>query len=216
MSGAYPTGMPKVDSENFAETRRWVGEYARSHNLFPQHVFQVRDLSLKIFAQIEPTVSFPPKAALWLECAALLHDIALKDGAQAHHKRARDRIMAMDIPGLNERERAIVACIARYHRRAHPSPQHRVYRDLNARDQGVVQRLSAVLRIADGLDRSHQSTVKNIVLEKEQGGYVLTVYQSPLCAEDVEGALRKSTLFEDVFQKRLRIVAEPISALGSE
>ena len=53
-----------------------------------------------------------------LEYAALLHDIGYFYGYEAHHKHAYRMIMAADIPGLDEREKAIVANVARYHRSA--------------------------------------------------------------------------------------------------
>ena len=97
-----------------------------------------------------------------LEYAAVLHDIGWKEGRKGHHKSSLEMIMGEDRLPFDGRERAIVANVARYHRGALPEDGHRDYRDLEAADRKVVDRLASILRVADALDVSHASVVRSI------------------------------------------------------
>src|SRR4030095_14012958 len=56
----------------------------------------------------------------------------------------------------------LIANIARYHRKSHPSLKHVPFSQLSPFQQDVVRKLSAILRIADALDMDHQSKIKDI------------------------------------------------------
>ena len=58
-----------------------------------------------------------------------------------------------------------MALISRYHRRSGPRRKHPEFAALSAADQAVVRRLSGVLRVADGLDRGHSASVKQVDVE---------------------------------------------------
>ena len=60
-----------------------------------------------------------------------------------------------DLP-FERREREIIGCVARYHRRGLPTLKHEAFAALSAPDQRVVRRLAAILRVADGLDCTRQ------------------------------------------------------------
>ena len=64
--------------------------------------------------------------------------------------------------GLTPEERAIVANIARYHRKGPPDTSHPNYRDLSKEARGKVRGLAAILRIADALDREHRQKIESV------------------------------------------------------
>ena len=70
--------------------------------------------------------------------------------------------MTVDVP---PRDRELVALISRYHRRSGPRRKHPEFAALSAADQAVVRRLSGILRVADGLDRGHSASVKQVEVE---------------------------------------------------
>ena len=85
------------------------------------HMEQDAHLATTIFRLTRGLHQLPQEYEELLEYAALLHDIGYYYGYDAHHKHAYRMIMEADIPGLNEREKSIVANVARYHRSAGPS-----------------------------------------------------------------------------------------------
>ncbi len=129
------------------------------------HAEQVTRLALRLFDELQPWHGLGPEARFWLQCAALLHDIGWAEGWQGHHKASLRLIL--EAPGLplRQRERLIVASIARYHRRALPSKKHGHYAELKPADRRVVTALAALLRVADGLDCTHQNMVEELTVE---------------------------------------------------
>ena len=75
-------------------------------------------------------------------------------------------ILESEIPGLDSNDRLMVALIARYHTKAIPDPhKHLQFASLNKHRRHIVEWLSAILRVADALDSSHNGVVNNITVE---------------------------------------------------
>ena len=93
----------------------------------------------------------------WLEYAALLHDIGHHIQENQHHKHTYYLMAHGDLPGFSSEEIGIMANVARYHRRG--------FNLLNVEQRKTVLGLSAILWIADGLDRTHFSVVKAVKVD---------------------------------------------------
>ena len=80
-------------------------------------------------------------------------------------------ISSLNLFRLSEDDIKVIACIARYHRKAPPMNTHLLYRSLPSEKQILVQKLSALIRIANALDESHKQKVTNmeLVFSKDQG-----------------------------------------------
>jgi len=116
--------------------------------------------------------------------------------------------MILDDPTLPfpRRERLIVGSIARYHRRALPSPEHGHYAALKPKDQRTVAVLAALLRVADGLDCTHQGIVAGLVVEVKPEAIVVRCQVHAEAEEEREDALGKGDLLQQVFGKQLEIL----------
>ena len=98
-----------------------------------------------------------------LSSAAILHDIGYVDGYEQHHKTAFRLIMAEPIPGLSPHDQTLIAHVARYHRGGTPDPvKHPAFAALPTADRSLVEQLGAIIRFADGLDRSHANAVADL------------------------------------------------------
>src|SRR5262249_54519260 len=117
-----------------------------------------------------------------------------------------------DLPGLTTREVAVVANVARYHRLAEPKRDHPGYAKLAREDRRLVRALAGILRVADGLDRTHGQSVRKVGIGFEEDRAGFTVKCEVDCAVDIWGAERKSGLFEKEFGYRVRFECEPLSA----
>jgi exopolyphosphatase / guanosine-5'-triphosphate,3'-diphosphate pyrophosphatase len=100
----------------------------------------------------------------WLEYAALLHDIGVHISYERHHRHSYYLIRNGDLRGFDPQEIEIMALVARYHRQARPRRSHDGYGDLPAGARRVVKTLAAMLRLAEGLDRSHAQALAGIDL----------------------------------------------------
>jgi exopolyphosphatase / guanosine-5'-triphosphate,3'-diphosphate pyrophosphatase len=79
-----------------------------------------------------------------------------------HHRHSQELIMHADRLNLTPRDRLLVALISRYHRRSGPRKTDAEYAALPREDREIVRRLSALLRVADGLDRGHTAIVESL------------------------------------------------------
>ncbi len=135
-----------------------------------------------------------------LSCAALLHDIGYVEGYEQHHKTAFRLIMAEPIAGLSVRAQALVAHVARYHRGSTPDPaRHAAFAALSPEDQQLVTRLGAILRFADGLDRTHTNAVQDLRCELDGERLIVTLI--PGAGDETErwAGAKKARWFEAVF-----------------
>ncbi len=173
----------------------------------PPHAFQVAKLALVLFDATMEFHALGPKERRLLHLAALTHDTGHSVDMLLHHKRARDIILAHDLEGVSRNEHRVIACVARYHRKAHPLGSHKIYRDLDPLRQQIVRKLAALLRIADGLDRSHTASARDLRVDRVDAGVRISVDQRTKNSTDIWGANRKRGLFEEVFGVPVEIVA---------
>ncbi|MGD9790962.1 MAG: Ppx/GppA phosphatase family protein [Phycisphaerales bacterium] len=61
----------------------------------------------------------------------------------------------------------IIALLARYHRKSGPSPSHPEFASLTKARRHLVERLVGILRVADGLDRTHRQLVERVRVVEE-------------------------------------------------
>src|SRR6185503_1368900 len=108
-----------------------------------------------------------------LEYAALLHDAGYWIGAEKHHKHAYYLIREGPLEGFSREEIQVIGLTARYHRGKTPRVRHEGFVKLSKEARRRVSSLAALLRIGDGLDRSHAGLVK--ALEVEIDGSAVTL-----------------------------------------
>jgi exopolyphosphatase/guanosine-5'-triphosphate,3'-diphosphate pyrophosphatase len=85
-------------------------------------------------------------------------------------------IQHADIMGVTPDERAIIANIARYHRKGPPDPSHPNFRDLSKEARGKVRGLSSILRIADALDREHEQKIESVRAAVDRSAGRITLF----------------------------------------
>jgi hypothetical protein len=82
---------------------------------------------------------------------------------------------------------------------------HDHYATLDEADRRRVDRLGALLRIADALDYSHQSIVQDVQAGIKDSQVFLTAVTRQPADIEVDRALRKGDLFERVFEVDLAV-----------
>ncbi|MBI4002389.1 MAG: HD domain-containing protein, partial [Nitrospira defluvii] len=178
---------------------------ARRCHVSETHALHVAGLALRLFDQTKPLHGFGQREREWLEFAAILHDIGYLINSRQHHKHAYYLIKNSDLSGFTADEIDLVANIARYHRRAVPHRKHDEFIALPEGTQRIVKVLSALLRIADGLDRSQFSVVQSV--DVKLGKTVIMALQVSGDAElEIWAARGRSDLFENVFKRPVQFM----------
>ncbi len=124
------------------------------------HALHVTELAVQLFLELEPDHSLEKRHEILLRASGILHDIGTFVSTRSHHKHSQYLIMASELFGLTTRDTALIALIARYHRRAEPSPAHPEFAKLDRTDRALLLQLAAILRVADALDRSHSQRIR--------------------------------------------------------
>jgi putative phosphoesterase len=174
---------------------------------FFEHTQRTATLALSLYDQLQGEHRLDPAYRLLLYAAALLHDIGWSEGSKAHHKASLRLIQHMEDLIPDERRRSIISCVARYHRKAFPKETHDTYASLGEEDRAAVRYMSAILRLADGLDAEGQrfaggvecrvSDKKIFVKDIEADG------ESPVTGDLYMRIMDKGKLLEKVFSKEL-------------
>jgi exopolyphosphatase/guanosine-5'-triphosphate,3'-diphosphate pyrophosphatase len=138
-----------------------------------------------------------------IEYGALLHDIGWHIGRQSHHKHSMYLILNGDLKGFTGEEVSVIAHIARYHRRKSPTREHDSYDRLTPRARKIVDVGAALLRLADGLDRSHSSVIQGLRCKVEDGTVKCILSAKSDAELEVWGARRKMKWFKKVFKADL-------------
>ena len=126
------------------------------------HGRHVASLAVSLFDQLAELHGLAPRDRRILLAGAMLHDIGQHISYAKHHKHSLYLILHSEIPGIAPNELPLVALVARYHRRAEPRESHFLFRDMDSEDRLRVEKLAALLRIADSLDREHLQRVHSI------------------------------------------------------
>jgi len=184
----------------------WVRLFARKCRANERHCEHVANLSLQIFDGLRNRYRLPAAGRDVLQAAALLHDIGYIISHSKHHKHTYHLIMHGDLPAFAPHEVELIANVARYHRRAFPKRSHPNLAGMSGEDRRLIGQLSGILRIADGLDRTHSSSVTAIRARSLGGRLRLDVEASTAPDVELADAQRKSDLFKKAFDTELELV----------
>jgi exopolyphosphatase/guanosine-5'-triphosphate,3'-diphosphate pyrophosphatase len=185
-------------------TERIVALGRRFHFDEP-HATQVARLALDLYDRLANVHRLTARARQLLEAAALLHDLGHAVSVHAHHKHTYYLVANADLPGFSDRERELVAIVARYHRRSHPGRDRRDLEALSASELGLVRKLVAILRVADALDRSHQQPVRAVRTRVGRRAVEVRVGARGPIELELWDAAREAALFQRVFGRRLAL-----------
>ena len=187
--------------------RASVERLARRSAVPGEHAARVREFAVRLFEKTHSLHQLTPLEREWLEHAAVLHDVGLSISYQRHHHHSYYLIVHGGMKGFTKDEVELIALVARYHRKAPPSPRHQAFRGLDPWKKPVVEKLAALLRVADALDRTHRGRVADLRVELRRRKVILRAATRGPADLELWAAGEKGDLFEKVFGRRLVVRA---------
>lgn len=150
----------------FNINKRYMGSRARSEAL--DHI------TTTIFDSMKKVHGLGKRERLYLRLAAILHDCGKYISLVNTGETSFQIIMSTEIIGLSHQEREIVASVVRFN---HSMFVYDVERTGGLEREAflVVAKLTAILRLASGLDRSHKQKLKGLRTALKEDQLVITV-----------------------------------------
>lgn len=150
----------------FNISKRYMGSRKRSEAL--------ENITAIIFDSMKKMHGLGKRERLYLRLAAILHDCGKYISLVNTGETSFQIIMSTEIIGLSHQEREIVAYVVRFnHSRFVYDVQ--MAGSLDGDSFLVVAKLTAILRLATGLDRSHKQKLKGLRAALKENQLVLTV-----------------------------------------
>lgn len=176
-------------------SKRYMGSRKRAETL--------ESLTMTIFDSTKKLHGLGKRERLYLQLAAILHDcgkyISLVNLGECSYQ----IIMATEIIGLSHMEREIVANVVKYNH------DDFVYDEgqekgsaLDRQSYLTVAKLTAILRIANGMDRSHKQKFKNVKAVLKDRELVLTIDTKTDITLEKGLFENRAGFFEEVFSVR--------------
>jgi exopolyphosphatase/guanosine-5'-triphosphate,3'-diphosphate pyrophosphatase len=194
--------------------RRSVIGLAERCGYHARHARKVSQLALELFDGTARRHQLGADHRSLLEYAALLHDIGHHISYLGHHKHTYYLIKNGGLRGFTPREVEVVANVARYHRRTPPRKKHPAFAALPREDRRAVEVMSAHLRLADALDRSHRQVVKGLSVRSRGGLLRVQAHATGDASLELWGAPRRAELLARVLDMdvKVEIAAPPAAA----
>ncbi|HEU4334945.1 MAG TPA: Ppx/GppA phosphatase family protein [Candidatus Eisenbacteria bacterium] len=172
---------------------------ARKYQSDEKHGLHVAALARSLFQATRGEHRMGEREQLLLEVAAIVHDIGTFVASRGHHRHAYYLLVNSEVFGLSGGDLEIVANLARYHRRGGPQSDHPAYASLPRQDRLTVNRLAAILRVADALDKSHTQRVQSPGFSIQDGELRIDAGPGEDLALERVALDAKGGLFEEVF-----------------
>src|SRR4051794_21072991 len=182
-----------------------AAQYGMSPDHNP-HVAHVARLALGLFDELAAAGVHPgdsnERELLW--AAALLHDIGMTVDYDDHHKHSRYLILNAGLPGFAQREVALIGQAVRYHRKGMPSlgPFQSI---AEKGDDDRLDRMAALLRVAEDLERSRDQLVREAHVSLDDGRVRLALVSDSDARVAIWAAGREGDLFERAFGRALEV-----------
>jgi len=184
--------------------RRAIVNLGRRSHWNRAHAEQVARMCMQLFDGLRAVHGLGPAERELIEYGALLHDIGAMIGRPKHHKHSAYLILHGALAPFARREVWTIACVARYHRKSYPgTARDEVYARLPKRLRRAVKVGAALLRIADGLDRTNCSVIADVKSRVRPDEVQILVTGRGDAELEIYSAQARATMFESYFDRRV-------------
>ncbi|MDQ6997111.1 MAG: Ppx/GppA phosphatase family protein [Mariprofundus sp.] len=183
----------------------WTRSLKRKYHVDQKYCKHVARLSLALFDQMAATHKLGHLERLLLEVAALVHEIGMYIRVGGHNRHAAYIISVSPLLGLSKHEKALLAQVVRYQRKAAPSEAHRDFTCLSTENQAKAWQLSALLRLGIALNKERRNRVHNIYVETDHNNITLHLEGDGDLMLERWAALQTVDYIKQAFDRKLHI-----------
>jgi exopolyphosphatase/guanosine-5'-triphosphate,3'-diphosphate pyrophosphatase len=197
--------------------QRSVLNIAQKYQVNLDYSDRVANFALSLFNQTRGHLhnwGTEERELLW--AAAILHHCGLYISHSAYHKHSYYLICHGELLGFTEAEIAVIANLARYHRKSAPKKKHENYCNLpSKKHRQLVNQLSALLRLSVALDRRQNGAIQRVRCEYHPDVRELHLRLQPSqpddeCAPELWSLNYEKGVFEAEYGVKLVATLEPV------
>lgn len=170
------------------------------------HAEYVRKTSLEIYDALQKELGFDSHVRVLLEISAILHDVGMFIRAEDHNIHGKYIVNNSEIFGLNRDDKSIVAQIISFHRGSKMPQEDEEFRLLSRSRRMTVLKLSAILRVADALDRTHKQHLYNFNISFAKDSITFRTKGHNNLSLEKLAVSEKGDLFENIFGYKIVLV----------
>lgn len=204
-------GTPSMTAPPLVEDvrRASVSNLAHLYRYQEVHVEHVIKVTLSMFDQLRARMPYcgeNERDLLW--ASSMLHDIGVIVDYHDHHKHGSYLILNAGLPGYTPRETALIALIVRYHRKGEPKFEE-LSSLMHDHDDDRLLQLTALLRLAEQIDRGRDGAVESVQVHLHEHGATLELITRGDEQVAVWALANHRDIFKAAFGLDLDVVAVP-------
>lgn len=163
------------------------------------HSSHIRRLTMALFDRLQELHGLTRHDRLVLKVAAILHEIGTFISPKNHHRHGQYIILNSEIFGLSRHDVEVVGLLARYHRHGVPTMNDSSYTELELPARLRVQKLAALLRVAEAMERAHSHRIGDFSVRFNNRRIELLVPGVHDLTLENRALRDKGALFTDIF-----------------
>lgn len=171
-----------------------------------KHAECVRMIALKIYETLKKEIALDEHAKVLLETSAILHDIGSFIRYDNHNIHSHYIIRNSEIFGLSKIDNTIVSEIAKYHKGKLFPQDEESFLMLPRSSRMTILKLTAIVRIADAMDRGHIQKFSDFEISANQNLLMIHTVNSQNAVLEKIALSEKAGMFESIFGYKVVLV----------
>ena len=181
----------------------------QQHYHDPPHALQTATLALQLFDQLRPFHGLGAQAAELLEFGALLHNVGEHGDQRDRHVRTAALIRESSLPGFTPDELNVIGVIAAAHTIHHQRELEAWLATVPSTHRPMVEKLAPLVRLADGMDATHEQTVRWVeAIIAEECKLLIRMQSRTKAKAEVHATRERAHLIQRVYGLEVEVIAE--------
>lgn len=163
------------------------------------HADFVYEISMMLFDSTKRLHGLSGRERLFLQIAAIAHDFGKFINTRSHNILSHDILLNSDILGLSKKELKIISNIVKYHSFNKGLTGDLVFDAQDFETRLKISKLTAFLKLADALDRSHRQKLRDVRVAFGEGALTVRAETSQDALLEEWEFERNKPFFEEIF-----------------
>jgi exopolyphosphatase/guanosine-5'-triphosphate,3'-diphosphate pyrophosphatase len=140
-----------------------------------KHLGKIEECALMMFDKLKRVHGLDKRERFLLQMTVILHNVGKFINPKAHYIHSYNIINGLDIVGINEDEKRIIATTALYHGSILPDVKYAEYGELSPEHRVLVSKLCAILRLAVAVNSGHGDKYEDINVKLKGNELIVTL-----------------------------------------